>query len=163
MVTRRGFLLITVLLIGIVLLLLGMGFVGSQADRYRGVKHSADTAKARSLAVAGLEDARVKIQNDIRFPPPMAQGQTTFSYGESLDIGAAPQPGNYAVVIETAYNVDPVPPLVPPIPHVLVITSTGSVGDPNNPTAQYQIKAEMDMSAGPRHCHYSHWEDQTAP
>ncbi len=92
------------------------------------------------------------VQNDIRFPPPMAQGQTTFS---SLDIGAPPQAGNYAGVIETAYNVDPY--------RVLVLTSTGSVGDPNNPLAQYQIKAEMDMSAGPRHCHYTHWEDQTAP
>lgn len=157
---ERAFLLITALLVSIILLLLGMGFVGSQADRYRGIKRSADTAKARALCIAGLEDARLKIQNDLRFPPPMAAGQTTFSFGEQLDVGAPPQPGTYSVVVETAYNVDGLP--ISP-GRVLLITSTGSLGDPNDPVAQYQIKAELDMQPGPNYCHYSHWEDQTAP
>jgi hypothetical protein len=155
MVARRAFVLITALMVGVILLLLGMGFVGSQADRYRGVQRSAESAQARSLAVAGLEDARLKIQNDVLFPPPMAAGQTTFSYGERLDVGSPPIAGSYSVLIETAYNVDPY--------YVLSITSIGSLGDPNQPTAQYRITAEMDMRPGPRYCHYHHWEDETAP
>ena len=156
--SRRGFLLITALLISVVLLLLGKGFLGSQADRYRGVKRAGETTQARALAMAGLEDARLKIQNDLRFPPPMAAGQSTFSYGETLQVGDPPQrlDGNYAVVIETAYRNDV-------NFEVLLITSTGSLGDPNSPTAQYQIKAEMSMKAGPTFCHYTHLEDQTAP
>lgn len=155
---RRAFLLITALLIALVLLLIGIGFLGSQADRYRGMKRAGELTKARAMAMAGLEDARFKIQNDIQFPPPMAAGHTAFSYGETLTIGdtPAPIPGNYAVVIETIYLHDL-------NFQVLQVTSTGSVGDPNNPTAQYQIKAELDMKPGPTFCHYSHWEDQTAP
>lgn len=157
-VRRRAFLLITALLISLVLLLLGMGFLGSQADRYRGVQRSGEIAKARAMAVAGLEDARLKIQNDIRFPPPMAAGQTVFSYGEATTIGDTPEPlpGGYGVVIETAYRNDP-------NFEVLLITSTGTIGDPNNPLAQYQLKAEMSMRAGPTFCHFTHLEDQTAP
>lgn len=155
---QRAFLLITALLICLILLLLGMGFVGSQSDRYRGMKRAGETAKARGLAVAGLEDARLKIQNDLLFPPPMAVGQTTFSYGESMTIGDPPQSiaGTYALIIETAYRTDP-------NYEVILITSTGSVGDVNNPVAQYQIKAELSMKAGASYCHYTHWEDQTAP
>jgi len=157
-VRRRAFLLITSLLISIVLLLLGMGFLGSQADRYRGVQRAGEIAKARAMAIAGLEDARLKIQNDLRFPPPMAAGQTTFSYGEITTIGDIPQPlaGGYGVSIETAYRNDP-------NFEVLVITSTGTIGDPNSPLAQYQLKAEMSMKAGPTFCHLTHLEDQTAP
>jgi hypothetical protein len=70
------------------------------------------------------------------------------------------------VIIETAYAADP-----PAGYNVLLITSTGSVGEPNVPAAQYQIKAEMTWdppdpppaAANPRHCHYTHWQDQTAP
>lgn len=155
MVKRRAFLLLTSLLLGVVLLLLGMGFISSQADRYGGVKRAAETAQARALAIAGLEDARVKIQNDIQFPPPMAAGQTTFSYGEVLDLGDPPILGHYNVVIETAYNQDPT--------FVLLVTSTGSIGDPNAPDAQYRIRAEMDMNPAGRYCHFSHWEDDGAP
>ena len=54
MVARRAFVLITALMVGVILLLLGMGFVSSQADRYRGSLRSAEAAQARNLAIAGL-------------------------------------------------------------------------------------------------------------
>jgi len=158
---KRGFLVITALLFGIVLLLLGMGFMGAQADRYRAVLRSAESAQARALCLAGLEDARMKLQNDIVFPPPMGIGQTTYSYSEPMTVGADNVPGAYSVVVETAYNVDPY--------WVVEITSIGSLGPPSTPIAQYQMKAELDMypasqppTPSRRAGHFHHLEDESS-
>ena len=157
---REGFLVVTALMILIILVLLGMGFLGSQANRYRSVVYSAQAAQARQLAVAGLEDARLKFQNDLDFPPPPAgPEQTTFSFCESVTMGPAGQQiqGNYQVIINTAYASDPY--------LVYEVQSVGSIGDPNQPLAQYVLTGEININWGSTfgdYCRYTHISDDSS-
>lgn len=159
---RRGFLLITSLLFVIVLLLLGMGFLGSQADRYKAARRAAQSAQARALALAGLEDARAKLENDLNFPPPPSgPDQNEFSYSERLDFPDG-TPGSYSVLINSTWQDEPY--------RVLVVTSTGSVGPPDIPLAQYTLRAELDLSEfvrgtsnpNPSFFRYTHIEDKSS-
>ena len=105
---KRGFLLITALLIIIILMLIGMGFLGSQAARYRAALRSAESSQARQLALAGLEDARIKMELDENFPPKGALNQDTFSYSEKLTITSTPSVnGTYTVIINATFATDP--------------------------------------------------------
>lgn len=135
---RRGFLLVTSLFIIIVLLLMGMGFIGSQASRYAAARRSGEAAQARQLALAGLEDARIKLEMDSQFPPQPAVGQPYFSYAESLTLSSSPAlRGAYTVLIDRSYEKDP--------NNVYLITSTGAVGPAEKPIAQYKLIAELDL------------------
>lgn len=158
---RRGFLLITALLSVVVLLLLGFGLVGSQAARFRGVTRAAESAQARALALAGLEDARAKLENDVSFPPaPAGAGQNIFSYSERMDLpGTA---GSYTVIIDRTHEGLPF--------QVLHITAIGSLGRFDIPTAQHTLRAELDLSLtvrgtstdNPRFFRYTHIQDESS-
>jgi Tfp pilus assembly protein PilX len=160
---RSGFLLISTLLILTVLLVAGFGLLTSQEARYAAVGRSAEIAQARAMAMAGLEDCRLKIQNDASFPPEMGPGQTVFSYKESMPIPTVPPTlANYQVLVDTSHAI---PPYL-----VLVVTSIGSLGPDNRPTAQYSLKAEVDISEfirgsstpNPKYCKYTHIEDESS-
>ncbi len=162
MKNRRGFLLVVSLLFVIMLLLLGMGFLGSQAARHRASKRSAEMAQARALALAGLEDARAKLENDLRFPPPPSgPSQNEFSYSEKLPLPDGTD-GTYSVLIDRSYEGAPW--------EVLEVTSTGSIGPPETPTAQYSFKAELDVATfvrgtanpNPELFNYTHIEDMSS-
>ena len=135
---KRGFLVITALLIIIILMLVGMGYLGSQASRYRAALRAAESSQARQLALAGLEDARIKMELDENFPPKAAVNQDLFSYSEKLTINSAPPVnGTYMVVINSTYATDPAA--------VVYVTSVGTVGTPEAPISQYHLKAELDF------------------
>jgi Tfp pilus assembly protein PilX len=157
---QSGFLVVTALMILIVLVLLGMGFLGSQANRYRSVISAAQAAQARQLAMAGLEDARIKMQNDLDFPPPPAgPDQTSFSYCENMTLGPVGQQlqGNYQVIINTAYATDPY--------WVFEVQSVGSLGDPLAPSAQYVLTGEIDVDpsrVGVDYCRFTHISDDSS-
>lgn len=157
----RGFLLITALLSVVVLLLLGFGLLGSQAARFRGVTRAAESAQARALAMAGLEDARTKLENDVSFPPaPAGVGQNVFSYSERMDLPGTM--GSYTVIIDRSYEGLPY--------QVLHITAIGSLGRLDIPTAQHTLKAELDLSPtvrgtsnpNPRFFRFTHVQDESA-
>jgi hypothetical protein len=148
------------------LLLLGMGFMGSQSNRYRSVVQSGQSAQARQVAMAGIEDARFKLQNDASFPPPPAvTNQTCFTYNEQLTLAAGTpdaQPGSYQVLLETLYWSYPLGPTGVDY-HVYQITSIGTIGDPATPLAQYKLQAEVDMDSSRQYCHFTHFVDEGAP
>ena len=165
----HGFLVVTSLMLCVVLLLLGMGFMESQASRYRSVVYAGQGSQARALAWAGLEDARLKMQNDVSFPPqytgsydPLSgysfatQDQSVFSYMENVTLSSNVQ-GSYSVVINTTYGVDPF--------DVYEVDSVGILGDPNQPTALYHLQGEVDMSEDParKFCRYTHVQDFSCP
>lgn len=165
---RRGFLVITGLLVCIILLLMGMGLLSSQASRYSSSLRSAESSQARQLALAGLEDARIKLELDQQFPPPPAPGQPVFSYSEQVQIPATPAPvnGTYTVTIDQTYKPAP--------DEVLLITSIGAVGPIEQPIAQYRLTAELDLKEGGRptngqgipqnrHFRYTHIQDEEIP
>ena len=158
---RRGFLLITALLAVVVLLLLGFGLLGSQAARFRGTPRAAESAQARALAMAGLEDARAKLENDVSFPPaPAGEGQDVFSYSERMDLPGTL--GSYTVILDRSHEGPPY--------QVLHITAIGSLGRPDLPTAQHTLKAELDLSPvvrgtsnpNPRFFRFTHLEDESS-
>lgn len=161
---KRGFLLITALLVCVILLLIGMGMLGSESSRYAAIRNSAFSSQARQLAVAGLEDARAKLEMDYAFPPEPGPGQQAFSYSERLDI-SADLTGVYSVTIERTHAKDAA--------EVLLITSVGSLGPIAKPIAQYKLRAEFDLSqsrpnAGNgiqknRYYRYTHIEDEEMP
>ena len=133
---QRGILLITALMVATVLLLVGMGLLGSQSSRYEAARQNSYTSQARQLALAGLEDARVKLEMDINFPPPPGPEQTVFSYSETLDTNPASFEGSYSVLVDMTYATDAA--------RYIVVTSVGTVGPPIKPTAQYRLRAEID-------------------
>lgn len=164
---KRGILLITALLVAVILLLVGMGLVGSQSSRYEAAKQFSYTAQARQLALAGLEDARVKLEMDLNFPPEPGPGQEAFSYSEQLYPGP-PNVGTYSVVVDMTYSLDP-------NSAYIVVTSVGTLGPPIKPISQYRFRAEIDNRLSParppassginpnRFFRYTHIEDEEMP
>lgn len=133
---RRGFALILALLISTLLLVLGIGFMTKQSYRYRMARLSADAIAAKSLAMAGIENSRVKMQHDLLYPPPDDRYHDEYSFRESVyDLNSTSREvGNYEVTVDRRW-------MEPPY-EVIIITSVGHPADSN---ARYSIRAEMDV------------------
>lgn len=139
---RRGSTLVLVLLVSVVLLVLGLGFLGKQAEQYSGARSVEEAAQARSLALAGLEGARARLSKDLSFPPPGDVDQRIFEYSETFtDLADAPV-GTCVVRVDLTYA-DP--------PYLLLrLESTGLLGPADKPTARRQLTAEVDLSPAVR-------------
>ena len=83
-----------------VALVAGMGLMMSQISNYHGVQSAEEAAQALYLARAGLEDARLKLERDLQFPPrgdgnymedtsAGLQEQTLFTYSEDVLVDGA--------------------------------------------------------------------------
>lgn len=143
-----------------ILLLLGMGFISSQATAYAGNKQAALASQARQLALAGLEDARVKLELDIDFPPPPGPGQALFSYSELLPLPTSPpnNQGSYLVIVDSSEASTGA--------KEYRLTAVGSVGPPREPIAQYRIEAAIDNDSShpqPKFFHYKRFVDEEMP
>lgn len=173
----RGILLITALMICIILLLVGMGLLGSQASRYEAAIQSTYISQARQLALAGLEDARAKLELDIDFPPRQGPGQFIFSYSETLVDDPTPSKtklGTYSVAVDMTYATDLINPATTTGKYIIV-TSVGTVGPTIHPISQYRFRAEIDNLIPPasrpnvtglntnRFFRYTHIEDEEMP
>jgi hypothetical protein len=138
--TSRGFLLVFALLVLVLLFTLGLGFVGKQADTYRAASKTVDAAVAMECAMAGLEDARVKLMKNLRFPPPGDDDQVIFSYTEILfDLDETTPIGSYTVTIDRRWEADPY--------EILVVEVVALAGDPAEPPrARRRLSVEVDLS-----------------
>ncbi|MEW6282898.1 MAG: hypothetical protein AB1758_30075 [Candidatus Eremiobacterota bacterium] len=135
----RAFLLVIVVLLSIVLLILGLGFLGKRSAQYAGSRYGVEAAQARAIALAGLEDARVKLSKDLRFPPPGAVDQLSFTYTETFfDLDGTTPVGSCTVTVLTHHSGAPY--------RVLQVTSVGVVGPADEPSARRRITAELDIS-----------------
>lgn len=137
--------LVTALLLCTVVLLLGMGFLGSRAGQYHSTVQAALAARARAVARAGLEDARAKLQRDIHFPPRPSQAQPVYSYTEDFfDLSTPPQyVGTYDVQVDSSHDI--------PNVRVLVVTSRGQVrgaghGPTSPPLACHSYRVCIDVT-----------------
>ena len=137
---KRGFLLVACLLISGILLVLGLGFLTSKANDLKAAKQVALTAQARSLAWAGLERTRTKLEKDAHFPPPGSDKQLLYSYSEEILDPAGQPAGSYTVVLDQKYMRGPY--------RRLQIRCTGRVGELTAPRSRYTITAEMDFAKG---------------
>ena len=134
---RRGFLLLMSLLLMAIIAVLGVGFATSRQRRYSAAARAVALAQAKALAQAGMEDARLKIERDVAFPPQVSLDQTSYSYVENVTAGTTTL-GHYVVTVNTAFAVPPC--------YTLRVQSEGMVGDSNKPSATFTIAAEFDIS-----------------
>ncbi len=126
----------------LILLIMGLAFLGSSAERVRSSMQLSQGAQALWLARAGLEDARTKLLRDLRFPPPGADDQTRFSYSEDLLDPDGQLVGSFTVTIDRRHEVAPY--------QVLRLISVGRAGPRNAPQAERVLTVEVDMAQNDR-------------
>lgn len=152
----RGFLMIVVLLLSVLLLTMGLGFLSSRVSQYRSTTHALLATRVRALARAGLEDARSKLNQDIEFPPPGANQQHHFTYSEDFSDASGNFIGSYQVEVDSSYASAPF--------SVLLITSTGFLGRRQAPTAVHSLRATLDIDPdSSRFYQVIRWEDLGVP
>ena len=124
----RGFLYVGVLLLTMTLLMLGMAFLSQQGPGADRSLQALEAAQAAELARAGFEDARIKLANDVAFPP-NALDQPLFSYTEVMDLGS------YRVVVDSRYARPN---------RVFLVTARGWTGPSGAPRAHASLTAWLD-------------------
>lgn len=139
MVKRRGFLVITVLILSGILLAMGMAYLSGLVTRHQATSQMVLDAQAQAVARAGLEEVRLKMNVDLRFPPTGSIGQEVFSYTELLRDPTGTVVGSYDVAIDTGYEGSGY--------ETRIITVTGQVFSLNDPTrvvARHGLRAYLD-------------------
>lgn len=140
---RRGFMLIVALFLMVIVVVMGMAFLSTRGLRYTEATRSVAYRKALALARGGLEDARVKLEKDPRFPPPGGLEQTVFTYQEEVTaLANGPRVGLYTVTVDTTWRKEPY--------GVILLTARGQVGDRDWPEATATVRAEIDVWATSR-------------
>lgn len=103
----RGFALIVVLLVISLLLILGIGYISRGVARYRAVRDTAVSSQARAIAIAGMEETRVKMDKDYYFPPQSAIDQQYYSFSEQVVDLSGNVVGVYVVTLNWVYQEAP--------------------------------------------------------
>lgn len=138
----RGSTLIAMLLILSIMLILGMGLLGSRVARYRAATDSIAAAQAQALAEAGIADARAKLDKHQQFPPAGEEDeQLVFSYAEEVTEPGGQRVGSYIVTIDRRWSGEPY--------FLIVVESLGILGSTDDPEAQRVIRTELDISTPP--------------
>lgn len=132
---KRAFSLPVILMLSLVFLLLGMGFLNRRASQYQGAYQTTYAITALQLARAGLEDARVKLDKCSDFPPSSGVDQKLFSYTEV----SVPDEESYTVTVDLSLRGKPF--------CLVRITSVGTAGEMTRPRARRTLRAEVDLSA----------------
>lgn len=134
--------MMALLLISFVLVCM-LGFLGTRSLEFSNTGRLQQMALAQSLAEAGMEDARVKLEKDMFFPPLQGFGQNNFIYSEDLmDPETGQLAGSYVVTVDHSLRGSP---------HCVVrLQSVGTAGPRQNPRARYRIYAEIDVSSHER-------------
>ncbi len=118
-----------------------LGLLGARALEYSSTTRMQQVLMAQGLAEAGMENARVKLEKDMFFPPLGGYGQTAFAFSEDMTDPANPliTVGSYTVMVDCLKRESPY--------CVVRLQSVGSAGDRLNPRARYRIYAEIDVSS----------------
>jgi len=135
---RKGFALVVSFLLLLVVFVLGLGFLGKRVALYKEALSARSASQARAAALAGMEDARVKLEKDGNFPPLGSTDQQLFSYSEPLLSLAGTEVGGYTVTIDKRLQ---------KLPYALIrVNSVGWSGPADNPAATRRLYGELDIS-----------------
>lgn len=134
---RRGFLLVLSLMVTILIAVIALSLLGVRRGSYASSRAVAEAAQARALAVAGLEDLRVKLAKDPFFPTGIGDEQVIFSYTETVTALSGAKVGSYQVTVNRAHREPP--------NKVLRVESVGMVGDFHAEAPRFTIYAELDL------------------
>ena len=132
----RGAAIIVVLMLISLLLVIGSGMLMEQRSRYRASVSEAKLSQAYALALAGLEDFRIKLERDTGFPPVADAAHNTFTYQETVQDGGVVV-GAYQVRCDLRLRSTPW--------SILRVSSTGLVGNPAHPDCAHRLAGEFDL------------------
>lgn len=135
---RKGFTIILCLLLSLLLLVIVLGMLGARGPMQEVAAGTRQHAQARALAEAGLEDVRVKLGKDLKFPPVPTPEQPVFSYGEAVYDVDDTMVGTFQVKIDQSLDQAPY--------FVLRVTSTGVLGTAERPLAQVTLVRRLDSA-----------------
>ena len=162
MSNRRGVLLVITLLLGVILFIVGLAFLGKRAPQYKAAEQASLSVLAHAMAEAGMEDARVKLEKDNRFPPPGVGGQLLYTYsGNIYAADAVTVVGSYTVSIDSTYAKGPY--------SIRKVSSVGNSGPRSQIVARQRITAELDIAVQDRNTpanpnptmfHYLNWREE---
>ena len=135
---KRGSALILTLFMCAVLLIAGSAMLAARAGTYRGVKAVSLATTARELAMAGLEETRVRLVHDFNFPPQAAEDQPDYQVVEQvLAPDGVEVAGYYVVRLEVSHKYDPY--------RFIEVESLGLVGSLTEPRARRLLRATFDL------------------
>ena len=134
----RGSALVAVLMVLAVLFVLGLAMLTKQVQAYQGSHLVLEGAQAQAVAEAGLEDARLKLEKDLDFPPRSTPDQTSFTYSEDLLDGSGRLVGTYEVTVDRLYAGPPT--------WLIRITVTGTCGPHGERASSQRLVAELDVA-----------------
>jgi hypothetical protein len=151
---RRGSLLIAVLLTSVVLLMMGMAVLGVQSRQYKGVRLLRQAQVAKGLAQAGLEDAELKLEKDLDFPPSVER-QKIYEYEEEVfDVDGSERIGSYIVTVNMENRESR---------GILTISSLGLAGPREKTLAERRITADLycnpAATSSPDYFKLIRWQD----
>ena len=97
--------LVAVLLILALLVIFGLVMLSKESAHFEAARRDAFSAQAFELAMAGLEDARVKLDKDYHFPRSNGSEQVLLSYSEVVyDLDEVTELGSYRVTIDQRWQ-----------------------------------------------------------
>ena len=136
--SRRGVMLLIVLLLMAVFLVMGMGFIQQRVGQNSAANLAITELQAQSLARSGLEDALTKLAKHHDFPPLSDVSQNKYVYTERVVNPGGEDIGGFTVSIDTRYQTNTF--------WIIRISSRGFLGAQTDPQAQSTVFAELDMS-----------------
>lgn len=149
---RRAFIIPALLVISVFMVLV-IGLLTKQPLRNLGAMQTLYQIQARQVAVAGIEEARLRLAGDIN----QSISNTTLSF-EVCEAGTTTPLGSYLVVLDASWAVAPF--------RVLRVESEGFFGPSVKPLARYVIRATLDarplLSPGnrnPKYLHVLRWQE----
>ena len=135
---RRAFVLVVALFVVTFISLVAFAFLNSSSVGLTTVMSASVEQQALCLAQSGIADARVKLERDPLFPPPVGDDGKFFSYSEEgRDLGGGPVIGIFDVTVDQSCA---------DAPYFLVrLTSTGRVMRQSQEIKK-TVHAEIDLS-----------------
>lgn len=131
----RGFFLVLALFMVTFISVMALAFLGEGQLNYRTSLTVTRELQARWLAHSGIEDARLKLQKDPDFPPPMGDEGTHYSYAEQVTDLDGKLVGSYEVTVDQSYALAPY--------YLVVLECSGRLARYDVHT---RIRAELDVS-----------------
>ncbi len=147
-----GFLLVASLMLSTLFLVAGLGLLGAQSSRYAAATRVAEGLQAKNAALSGMEDVRVKLAKDVKFPPRSSKDREQYRFAYSENVGKAGEEPevSYTVVIDYELEREVQVPAVnrwgPYRWGVYRISVSGFYGPRAEPVATSVLYAEYDIA-----------------
>jgi len=145
---RRGAILAVVMLLLIVLFVMGMTLLSVKNTQAKSSMMMRFGKMAKYIALAGMENARVKLMKDLDFPPEDIIEDHCFTYAEELQFpDGSPSAGYYVVTVDATRN----DPKEDSFDRTIRVTAVGVATERDGSiVASHRITAVLDASVTTR-------------